>query len=134
MGLTQNDGLKIILGVGDVRIQANPNQYCIAAVTVEVLDAITHTVLATYGPRNISPTSAFSANFLTDPGRPPARREVVVTAKVERKPRRDVEPGIIPLICPLTGSIQIFDVATGRTNYGTGGGWDVIALDGSTTP
>lgn len=115
LGITQTDGLKIIFAVGAIRIQAKPNHFCTAAVTVEVQDAIDHTVLATFGPSSVSQARTFVVDFQARPGPPPARQEVVVVISVPRTPRRDIEFGALPDLCPFIGSIQSYDLLSGRT-------------------
>ena len=123
IGVTRADGVRIAIGVGELRIQGKPNQYCIATVMVEVRDASDNAVLKSYGPSRISPTQGFSENFMTDPGRPPARMDVVVVISIDLAPRREVERGVLGNICPLYGSTEVYDLATGitRTRGSIGG-------------
>jgi hypothetical protein len=114
IGLTQADALSVVIAPAPLRFQG-PATLCQATVTVELLDALDMSVLTTAGPTQVSIGTSFKTDFTAQVGAPPARREVVVRATVERNPGRPAERGSLREMCPLLSSWQLYDVATGVT-------------------
>lgn len=113
-GLTEQSVARVLIAPMPLRLQG-PQNLCLAEVTVEFLDPIDLTVLATFGPTVVGIGNGFQADFSPEPGPPPARQEVVVRTTIERTPGRAIERGATARVCPLTHSIQVLDPADGRT-------------------
>lgn len=114
IGLTETDALRVVIAPTNLRIQG-PASLCQANVTVEFLDATNLTVLASEGPILVSIGSSLEVDFSADVGAAPARKEVLVRATVDRAPGRSAEEGTLGGICPLSASLQMYDILTGRT-------------------
>jgi hypothetical protein len=114
IGVTQAEALRVVIAPAQLRFQG-PASLCQARVTVDLLNAIDMSVVATAGPTPVSIGASFQTDFTAPVGAPPERREVVVRITIERTPGRTAEQGTPGKICPVTASLQLFDVATGRT-------------------
>lgn len=114
IGLTEADALRIVIAPAPMRIEG-PAAVCQTLVKVEILDALDMGVLATFGPLSISPGASFLADFTATVRARPERREVIVSATIKRAAHRSAERGSLDAICPLLGSIQLYDRATSRT-------------------
>ncbi len=115
IGVTQNEMLRVIIAPAPLRFQG-PASLCQARVTLELLDALTMSVLSTLGPSTVSIGDSLQSDFMVPIDPPPARRELVVRATIVRTPTRPAEEEVLSRVCPLLGSVQTVDVQTGRTS------------------
>ena len=112
-GLTKQDVLRVTVAPVPSRVEA-PNGLCELLATVDVLDARDLTLLESLGTATIGHRSSFHADFRASVGTPPARQEIVIRTTIERSPVQPPDGGTRTGVCPLSGSLQIYDADSGR--------------------
>lgn len=112
-GLTENESVRVLIAPMPLRVQG-PTSICNAEVTLEYLDANDLTVLSQIGPVPIAIGTSFQSDFTPDVGPAPQRQEVVIKATLERTAVQSFEEGALSAVCPLRGSVELLDVATGK--------------------
>ena len=128
VGVTELDNLRVILAPAPPRLDVPKDLFCQVVVTVEILDALSMAVLESFGTQTIGPESSLVVDFKPLVGPPPARQEIVVRTTIQRDPNPKSERGSLEDVCPLLGSMQVYDAGTGRTQTATDLYWDRIQL------
>lgn len=115
VGLTSNNILRMQLVATNPRLSGRTiaDNFCAFEVKVKVFTPDLLTTLYSTGATRVEVGRPLHFDYRATPGPPPAREEVIVRLSVEHKPVRGVQRALLPALCPLVGSLQVFDATTG---------------------
>jgi hypothetical protein len=114
IGLVQNEMLRVQVVPAGARIQTAPST-CNANVTVDILQANNLQVLSSSGPVPVMIGNSLTFDFSPFQAMAASRVEVIVAVTVTRTPGRPSERSALQNVCPIVGSAQVVDSASGRT-------------------
>ncbi len=119
IGLTSEDKLVVQVFLAKPRLDLPPNAQgaCDTEVTIDVVNPATLTVISSSDPVIVKIGEPLTFEYAPNPGPPPAREEVSLRTIVRRMPAIPIssERVLLPILCPVCGSGQLVEKASGRT-------------------